>query len=104
MQETGHAFSASVTTLCMQEAKYLKSCGLSTEHGQLLRAMFQSGLDSSPLPAWVSSSANGARGLETLRRAGLVNDQTQLTMAGLVVAASLVRAVSDRIQRRSGWP
>jgi hypothetical protein len=87
----------------MQEAKYLKSCGLSAEQGELLRALFQSGFDASPLPAWVASGASAAVVL-TLRRAGLVNEHTRLTMAGLVVAAGLARAASDRVQRRSGWP
>jgi len=88
----------------MQEAKYLKSCGLSAEQGELLLALFQSGLESSPVPVWASSSGSSVRGLDALRRAGLVNEQSRLTMAGLVVAAGLARVVSDRIQRRSRWP
>ena len=87
----------------MHEVNYLKSCGLSVEQGELLRALFQSGFESSPLPTWVSSAAN-ATSLDALRRAGLVDQHTRLTMAGLVVAASLARAVSESIQRRSRWP
>lgn len=88
----------------MHEAKYMKACGLSAEHGALLCALFQAGLESSPLPASVSSGAAAVRVLADLRRAGLVNERTRLTMAGLVVAASLARAVSDRTQRPSRWP
>jgi hypothetical protein len=88
----------------MQEAKYLKSCGLSAQQGELLRALFRSGFESSPLPAWLSSEADAAQALVALRRAGLVNEHTRLTMAGLVVAAGLARAVSDRSQRPSPWP
>ena len=88
----------------MQEAKYLKSCGLTAEHGELLLALFQSGFESSPVPAWVSSSGGALRALDALRRAGLVDEHTRLTMAGLVVAAGLARVVSDRIQGRSRLP
>ena len=80
----------------MHKDKYLKLYGLSRRHGATLRALFQAGSESSPLPPWVRSPVNRAV-LAGLMRAGLVSDQVRLTLAGLAVAASLPAL------KRRGW-
>lgn len=72
----------------MHEPNCSKLFGLSRRERLLLRALFEAGLVSGPLPAWAGSRAS-RRALRQLRARDLVQNNLRLTLSGLVVAANL---------------
>lgn len=83
----------------MQHDNYLNIRGLSHDHAQTLRALFDAGLTSCGVPAWVHAAANKPV-VQHLQRLGLVGDQGRLTLNGLALAVSLPR---PKVKGRR-WP
>lgn len=74
----------------MQTDNYLNIQRLSSQHARTLRALFDAGLASSRVAAWVYATAN-APVLQHLQHLGLVSEQGRLTLSGLALAVNLPR-------------